>query len=111
MCLRVLSLNDLNLEKVPKCLSKLSHLSYLDLSNNRFKILPNSITRLKNLQTLKLQHCQSLKKFPTNMRELINLRHLENDNCTGLTHMPHGIRKLTLLQSLPLFVIGNDTSG
>ena len=49
MCLRVLCLNDLNMEKVPKCLGKLSHLRYLDLFYNRFKVLPNAITKLKNL--------------------------------------------------------------
>nr|CAN79473.1 hypothetical protein VITISV_023355 [Vitis vinifera] len=108
MCLRALSLHFMNLEKVPKCLGKLSHLRYLDLSYNDFKVLPNAITRLKNLQTLKLIWCDSLKRIPDNIGELINLRHLENDECNDLTHMPHGIGKLTLLQSLSLFVVGND---
>ncbi|XP_034679165.1 putative disease resistance protein RGA4 [Vitis riparia] len=108
MCLRALSLSHMGVEKVPKCLGKLSHLRYLDLSYNDFEVLPNAITKLKNLQTLKLASCQRLKRIPDNIGELINLRHLENSRCHDLTHMPHGIGKLTLLQSLPLFVVGND---
>ena len=107
MCLRVLCLNDLNMEKMSKCLGKLSHLRYLDLSYNRFKILPNAITTLKNLQTLKLT-CWDLKKNQRSMRELINLRHLENDGYDAWSHMSHEIGKLTSLQSLPVFVIEND---
>ncbi|KAL6314314.1 hypothetical protein AAG906_019012 [Vitis piasezkii] len=109
MCLRVLSLDDMDIEKVAECLGKLSHLRYLDLSFNDFKVLPNAITKLKNLQTLKLEGCSNLKRFPKNLGELINLKHLENDVCIALTHMPRGIEKLTLLQSLPLFVVGNET--
>ena len=41
------------------------------------------------------------KKFPKDIRELINLRHWENDG-----YMPCGIGELTLLQSLPVFVVG-----
>ncbi|CBI32892.3 unnamed protein product, partial [Vitis vinifera] len=62
-------------------------------------VLPNAITRLKNLQTLKLKVCPNLKKLPKNIRQLINLRHLENERWSNLTHMPRGIGKLTLLQS------------
>ena len=98
-CLLVLSLNEFNIEKVPNSIGKLTHRRYLDLSNNWFEVL--------NLQTLKLVGCRSLKELPKDTRELINMRHLENDRCPHLSHMPCGIGELTVLQSLPLFVVGN----
>ncbi|WKA13319.1 hypothetical protein VitviT2T_030630 [Vitis vinifera] len=106
--LRVLSVDNLAIEKVSMWVDKLSHLRYLDLSLRDFEAPPNAITRLKNLQTLKLNECWSLKRFPKDTRKLINLRHLENGGCANLTHMPHGIGELTLLQSLPLFVVGEE---
>ncbi|RVW93535.1 Disease resistance protein RGA2 [Vitis vinifera] len=36
-------------------------------------------------------------------------RHLENDRCESLSYMPCGIGRLTLLESLPLFVIGTGS--
>ena len=109
--LRVLSLNKFNGKELLASLDKLSHLRYLDLSYSGIVVLPNSITRLKNLQTLKLVDCVYLKEFPKDTRELINLRHLENDWCRGLSHMPCGIGELTLLQSLSIFVVGNMGNG
>lgn len=110
-CLRALSLNSLSLYEVPKYLGKLSHLKYLDLSDNYFEILPNAITKLKNLLTLKVRNCPNLKSFPNFTRKLINLRYLENHGCHRLAHMPYGIGELTLLQRLPLFIVGNDSEG
>ena len=110
-CLRVLTLASFDLKEVTKCLGKLSHLRYLNLSFNNFKVLPNSIIKLKNLQTLKVKGCLNLIRFPEFTRELMNLRHLENDWCVKLTHMPYGIGELTLLQSLPLFVVGTGKAG
>ena len=108
-CSRVLSLTGIVAKKIPKSIGKLSHLRYINLSYNDFKVLPNAITRLYNLQTLKLMDCRNLKEFPKDIRELINLRHLENDRCESLSYMPCGIGRLTLLESLPLFVIGTGS--
>ncbi|KAL6327469.1 hypothetical protein AAG906_020065 [Vitis piasezkii] len=111
-CLRVLDLSWLIPKKLPKSLVKLVHLRYLDLSYGKFEVLPSGITSLKHLQTLKLFACQSLKELPKDIRKMINLRHLEIDGCIGLNYMPCRLGELTMLQTLPLFIIGKgDRKG
>ena len=84
----------------------MSHLRYLDLSKNKnIKFLPNSITRLLNLLTLKLHGCCSLKKLPWDLKKLVNLRHLDVSDCDELTHMPLGLGHLVSLEILPWFVV------
>ncbi|MED6147359.1 hypothetical protein PIB30_043417 [Stylosanthes scabra] len=77
--LRVLSykvfLNDENL--LCDSIGELIHLRYLDLSETTVTTLPESVSFLYNLQTLKLRECKNLKKLPTNMQNLVNLRHLD----------------------------------
>uniref|UniRef100_A0A2N9HE21 Rx N-terminal domain-containing protein n=1 Tax=Fagus sylvatica TaxID=28930 RepID=A0A2N9HE21_FAGSY len=88
---------------------ELTLLKYLDLSWNKHLItLPDSITRLRNLQTLKLSLCENLKELPEGIRELVNLRHLYNNYCVKLSNMPRGLGQLTCLQTLPSFIVSND---
>uniref|UniRef100_A0A2N9HZQ9 Uncharacterized protein n=1 Tax=Fagus sylvatica TaxID=28930 RepID=A0A2N9HZQ9_FAGSY len=76
--------------------------------NESIITLPNSITRLRNLQTLKLKWCRNLKELPRDIKELVNLGHLDNSYCNALSHMPSGIGQLTCLQTLSLFVVSKD---
>jgi hypothetical protein len=62
--LHTLDLSDLKLNVVPHSIGELKHLRYLDLSKNKdIKILPNSITKLLNLQTLKLSGCSVAQRI------------------------------------------------
>ncbi|XP_048133284.1 putative disease resistance protein RGA3 [Rhodamnia argentea] len=86
--------------------SRLKHLRFLDISENwSIKSLPDSITDLLNLQTLKLSGCRNLTTLPKDLKKLVNLRHLLIDGCDSLTHMPCGLNHLSSLQTLSKFVV------
>ncbi|MED6112502.1 hypothetical protein PIB30_062318 [Stylosanthes scabra] len=106
-CLRVLSFkyfsDDENL--LHGSIGELIHLRYLDFSYTSMVTLPESLSCLYNLQTLKLKWCQKLKKLPTNMQNLVNLRHLDIE-CTELEEMPKGMSKLQDLQFLSDYMVG-----
>ncbi|XP_038897429.1 putative disease resistance protein RGA4 isoform X2 [Benincasa hispida] len=108
-------LRTLNLDRCcchpPKFIDKLKHLRYLNLSGMYVHFLPNSITKLYNLETLILRYCFWLRKLPRDINNLINLRHLDIYNCLALTHMPKGLGGMTNLQTLSLFVLGRDKIG
>uniref|UniRef100_A0A2N9FAP2 Rx N-terminal domain-containing protein n=1 Tax=Fagus sylvatica TaxID=28930 RepID=A0A2N9FAP2_FAGSY len=104
--LRALDLHELNIKTVPNIIGKLMHLKYLDLSFN--EVLPSSITKLVNLQTLNLCGCGKLRKLPTNLQKLVYLRQLDTSDCYNLTHMPCGLGKLTSLQTLTFFVVSKE---
>ncbi|TYH47252.1 hypothetical protein ES332_D11G397900v1, partial [Gossypium tomentosum] len=109
--LRVLKLDNLDINKVPRSIHKLKHLRYLDLSNNpKLKILPKGICKIQNLQALKLDWCSQLKELPKKIENLVNLTHLTCEQCHSLTHMPRGIGMLTSLQTFSGFVVDKDGS-
>ncbi|RYR70744.1 hypothetical protein Ahy_A02g005056 isoform F [Arachis hypogaea] len=86
-------------------IAKLIHLRYLDLSYTSIVTLPESLSCLYNLQTLKLRSCVKLKKLPSNMQNLVNLRHLDSGG-TDLEEMPKKMSKLKDLQFLSDYIVG-----
>ncbi|KAF3955478.1 hypothetical protein CMV_019309 [Castanea mollissima] len=110
--LRALDIVGRGITMVPNSIGDLIHLKYLDLSrNDNIITLPEAITRLWNLQTLKVFACRSLKEVPKDIKELVNLRHLDDNDCNALSNMPRGLGQLTCLQTLPLFVVSKDSSS
>ncbi|XP_074312700.1 putative disease resistance protein RGA3 isoform X2 [Silene latifolia] len=105
---RVLDLSCSDLTTLPDEVGNLSHLRYLDLSvNSKLSVLPNSITKLYNLQVLNIDDT-NVRQLPWNMKKLINLRHLL---CQSIFHgMPEGMDSLTCLRTLTTFIVGNETS-
>ncbi|KAJ0044816.1 hypothetical protein Pint_05343 [Pistacia integerrima] len=63
------------------------------------------MSRLWNLETLDLSHCDKLKELPRDIRKMVNLRHLINKKCDSLIGMPRGLGCLSNLQTLSLFVV------
>ncbi|KAJ4968693.1 hypothetical protein NE237_015394 [Protea cynaroides] len=106
--LRVLTVHSFQIKQVPLSIRKLKHLRFLDLSNNSIHLLPESITSLYNVQTLKLNDCFELQELPKEMRKIVSLRHIKLDWLNMLTEMPVEIGKLSNLQTLTRFIEGKD---
>uniref|UniRef100_A0A8R7U2Z9 NB-ARC domain-containing protein n=1 Tax=Triticum urartu TaxID=4572 RepID=A0A8R7U2Z9_TRIUA len=88
----------------------LHHLRYLDLSRSDFEALPEDISILYNLQTLKIFGCQELRRLPRQMKYMTALRHLYSHDCPKMSGMPGDLRKLMSLQTLTCFVAGRTSS-
>ncbi|XP_070675548.1 disease resistance protein RGA2-like [Malus domestica] len=108
--LRMLSLNDFGITKLPNCLKKVKHLRYLDLTGNPIERIPDSIVGLSNLETLDLSYCRKLMELPRDIKKMINLRYLILEGCDKLTRMPRGLGELTGLRTLDKFVLSENNS-
>ncbi|XXG72449.1 hypothetical protein AAC387_Pa07g1543 [Persea americana] len=116
--LRVLSLEDASIHRVPDELVNLFNLRFLSLRNTKVRDLPKSLARLRNLETLDIRHSE-VEKLPDWIKKMKKLRHLYTYrsaisdyiyNCRGPirryryldkgVQAPSGICDLKCLQSL-----------
>ena len=75
--------------------------------------LPKSITKLYNLQTLRIKECPKLMKLPEDLSNLINLRHISiNIGCLirfwYRDSLLKNMGRLSCLQTLKFFGVGQD---
>ncbi|MED6132147.1 hypothetical protein PIB30_016569 [Stylosanthes scabra] len=105
MSSRILIFKSFEIGSLPDSICELIHLRYLDLSQTSVITLPESLSNLYNLQTLKLENCFKLKRLPSRMQDLVNLRHLGIKG-TPIEEMPKGMSKLKDLQFLSNYRVG-----
>jgi len=97
------------LSKVSFSIGHLKSLRYLDISCSKFETLPESICKLWNLQSLKLDSCDYLRNLPNNLIRLKALQHLSLNNCYRLSSLPPNIGKMISLKTLSMYVVGKGS--
>ena len=80
-----LNLRDCNLREIPNDIGCLFSLEEIDLSENSFVCLPDSINQLFKLETMCLKNCTSLRSLPNLPVDIV---YIWGDGCTSLETVP-----------------------
>ncbi|KAK2983047.1 hypothetical protein RJ640_001864 [Escallonia rubra] len=97
-----LLLDKTGIEELPSSIERLKNLATLDLSWCRsLRSLPSSIFSLRSLGSLRLSGCELFLKFPDIQRDMDSLSELLLDG-TGIEELPSSIERLENLRTLDL---------
>ncbi|KMS97570.1 hypothetical protein BVRB_5g125940 [Beta vulgaris subsp. vulgaris] len=102
LSVRILELKLLDVDKITDMIGELSDLTHLYFYCSNLKCLPDTITRLSNLQLLELVDFDKLEELPENLGELESLTHLSLCSCEGIKSLPNSLANLTNLTTLDL---------
>jgi Leucine-rich repeat (LRR) protein len=90
-------------EVLPKHLTELSKLQYLNLNgSSHISTLPKSIGRLGCLKYLSLSGCSGISKLPESVGDLKRMIHLDMSGCSRIRELPNSLGNCTQLQHLDL---------
>ncbi|GKV15045.1 hypothetical protein SLEP1_g25847 [Rubroshorea leprosula] len=93
--------NNQNLSEIPESFFEgIPELKVLDLSNTGIEALPNSISNLEKLSSMRLRWCQRLRYLPP-LAKLMVLKKLDLVG-SGIKVVPQGMEKLISLEYLDL---------
>uniref|UniRef100_A0A0E0EQN5 NB-ARC domain-containing protein n=1 Tax=Oryza meridionalis TaxID=40149 RepID=A0A0E0EQN5_9ORYZ len=105
--LRILDVSSSDQIKLDKSVGVLHHLRYLGMCQRE---IPEAISKMYKLQTLRNTYPFDMIFLPRNVTALSNLRHLVLPRGFPVT-IPSGIHRLTKLQSLSTFAVADVGSG
>ncbi|XP_074567060.1 putative disease resistance protein At3g14460 [Curcuma longa] len=99
-CLDTLHMRAIMIQDLPRTVSTLHCLRYLNLAENKIETLPESLCNLRNLYVLILSLCKKLKELPRQIHTLRKLQILKLSCCLRIQKLPESITRLVNLKEL-----------